>query len=390
MINFNGGDFFFSLGCRSVNYNGSETEWALFIEKYLIDNNITHLLVYNDCRPLHRIAIQVANKLDCKVYIFEEGYLRPSWITLEEGGVNGFSRIPNNTQWYLRNKVKYINSTKNATFGSTLLPLIIYCILYHTFQVVFAMRFYKYRTHRPNSLLQDILGWLRRLRSMPYERSHARKVQIKLLNENSKYYLFALQLSSDSQIWQHSPYRNNIELMDEVLASFALNAPPDTLLIVKQHPLDNGGANYRRYINAKIHELGLMGRVYYVSGGHLPTLIKKSLGVIVVNSTVGMSSLYHKAPTIALGKSIYNIEGLTYQGGLDQFWTQGLPPDYELYKIFRNYLLKHNQLNGNFYAKQGIDHLLPLVVRKLTISNKTRNYKLKSIHRKHAEVSLHA
>ena len=38
-------------------------------------------------------AIAVAQEVGLTVHVFEEGYLRPSWITYERGGSNGHSRL---------------------------------------------------------------------------------------------------------------------------------------------------------------------------------------------------------------------------------------------------------------------------------------------------------
>ena len=68
-----------------------------------------------------------------------------------------------------------------------------------------------------------------------------------------------------------------------------------------------------------------------------------------------MSSLYHRRPTCVLGKAIYNMEGLTYQGGLDQFWLEGKPPELDLYQKFCNAIIHLTQINGDLYSKKGID-----------------------------------
>ena len=84
---------------------------------------------------------------------------------------------------------------------------------------------------------------------------------------------------------------------------------------------------------------------------HLPTCLKNAIGTITINSTVGLSSLYHKTPTITLGKALYDIEGLTCKGmHLNDFWRGYKAPDTFLYKEFRWYLIQETQLNGSFYG----------------------------------------
>ena len=48
-----------------------------------------------------RGAIAVARRLRVAVYVFEEGYLRPDYVTLEPGGVNAASALPREPGFYL-------------------------------------------------------------------------------------------------------------------------------------------------------------------------------------------------------------------------------------------------------------------------------------------------
>ena len=84
---------------------------------------------------------------------------------------------------------------------------------------------------------------------------------------------------------------------------------------------------------------------------NLPTLLTHARGVVVINSTVGLSALHHQTPTITLGKAIYDMPGLTFQGDLRHFWTEAQQqiPDLELYWKFRNHVVDQTQLNGSFY-----------------------------------------
>jgi len=85
---------------------------------------------------------------------------------------------------------------------------------------------------------------------------------------------------------------------------------------------------------------------------HIPSCLKNAIGTITINSTVGISSLYHHTPTITLGNSIYDIEGLTCKGmTLDRFWKEYTPPDKMLFEKFRLYLIAKTQLNGSFYGR---------------------------------------
>jgi capsular polysaccharide export protein len=55
-------------------------------------HGITDLVVYGDTRPIHATAIAQARRRGITVHVFEEGYLRPYWVTYERGGANGIRR----------------------------------------------------------------------------------------------------------------------------------------------------------------------------------------------------------------------------------------------------------------------------------------------------------
>ncbi len=179
------------------------------------------------------------------------------------------------------------------------------------------------------------------------------------------YYLFPLQLNSDAQVVVHSPFDGMRAAIEQVLRSFAGHAPSGALLVVKNHPLDTGVIDYRMFTARLCKELDIAHRVYFIDAGHLPTLLERAQGVVVVNSTVGLSALHHGCPLIALGTAIYDMTGLTWQGGLDAFWHGGTAPDKALYQAFLDYVVHHTQINGDFYTKSGISMALPAIVARL-------------------------
>jgi len=70
----------------------------------------------------------------------------------------------------------------------------------------------------------------------------------------------------------------------------------------------------------------LRDRILYLDGGDLGAILPRLMGVVTINSTVGLTALRTGIPVIALGKAIYDIEGITHQEGLDRFWEHPEPP----------------------------------------------------------------
>ena len=139
------------------------------------------------------------------------------------------------------------------------------------------------------------------------------------------------------------------------MGSFAAHAPGDALLCIKNHPLDMGLVNYPRVIARLERYYGLEGRIVYLESGDLNVLLKRTAGTVTINSTVGIVSLEHQRPTLALSDPIYNLSGLTFPGSLDEFWQRPPPPSAELFDSFRHTLMHTVQLNGGFYCRPGID-----------------------------------
>jgi capsular polysaccharide export protein len=125
------------------------------------------------------------------------------------------------------------------------------------------------------------------------------------------------------------------------------------VLVIKHHPMDRGYADYSLLIQELATRHGVQGRCLYIHDQHLPTLLKCARGVVVVNSTVGLSALLHGAATMVCGEALYNMQGLTFQGSLDQFWRAAprSRPNRQLFENFRRCLIQDSQLNGNFYKR---------------------------------------
>jgi capsular polysaccharide export protein len=125
------------------------------------------------------------------------------------------------------------------------------------------------------------------------------------------------------------------------------------VLVFKHHPMDRGYCNYAMLLKRLGDEFGLGERLLYIHDQHLPSLLQAARGVVLVNSTVGLSALHHKAPLKVCGDSIYSIKGLVYQKSLDTFWadSKNFRINEVLLKRFLNYIIERTQVNGSFYKR---------------------------------------
>jgi capsular polysaccharide export protein len=87
--------------------------------------------------------------------------------------------------------------------------------------------------------------------------------------------------------------------------------------------------------------------------------------VVTVNSTVGTEALARALPVITLGKAIYDIPGLTFQGELDDFWRGATPPDLSLFDAFRRVLIDRCLIPGSFFNESGLRLAVEAAVDRL-------------------------
>ena len=356
-VNLSGGDRVFWLRRGAADYRGKFADWRSFLGSFLHARGVSDLILFGDCRPYHRVAVDLARARGISVHVFEEGYFRPDWITLERDGTNGHSRLPKEARAY-RAEAERLGEAGDVfplPAGGGIARRVRWEMLNQIATMLLAPLYPHYRRHRSHHPLREMCGWLKRLAKRPFERRYAERLSRYLEAERPAYYLLPLQLETDYQIRRHSRFKSMAHVMEVVLESFARGAPKNALLLIKLHPLDNGIANFRKQARRIAKRLKLGERVLVMDGGHLPSLIQRSQGVVVVNSTSGLSALHHGKPVTVLGSAIFNLAGLTFKGPLDRFWKKRTLPDADLFKAFRRVVLSEAQVNGSFFTPEGLD-----------------------------------
>ena len=352
-VNFNGGDWLF-YPTGAIAFRGRMDEWPAFFERLLDERKIDTVLFFGDCRPIHALVQTVAKRRGIEIGVFEEGYLRPDNITLEKAGVNGYSDIPASPIFYLNKACG--PSPETMPVGNTFPYVVLWAMLYYLASALLYPLFRHYRHHRSLSPL-EALPWLRALWRKGYYRVSEHKVKERLTTVHAEnFYLVPLQVHNDFQVRVHSRFYSIEDFIRYVMRSFADNAPSSAMLVIKHHPLDRGYRDYGRLIQTESELLGIAGRVMSIHDQHLPTLLEHAAGVVVINSTVGLSAVHHDTLVKVCGHAIYDMQGLTYQGDLDTFWDSAAEEkiDRGLYGRFRRYLISQTQLNGSFYKRLDI------------------------------------
>ena len=347
-VNFNGGDSFFYRRKQTIAYRGKLKDWGEFLERTLKNREIDRIYLFGDCRGYHRIAREVAAEAGVKVFVFEEGYIRPDFITLEESGVNGNSAMIEDSIDLDNVKVE---SSREVLHPQKVFPrTALFAIIYYL-AAAFQHRKYRYYQHHRNfNPVTEGARWiLSAYRKVRFKRKEKHVLSELLPQFESNYFVCPLQVHCDMQVAAHSGYNSIEHFIGEVIASFKKNAPKNKAIIFKHHPLDRGYTDYSLLFENLISEYGLRGRVFYVHDVCLPTLLKHAQGTVLINSTVGMSSLFHGTPVKTLGTAIYDLPGVTYQKSLDKFWRSSGKVSKDTYNRLRKYLIERNQLNGSLY-----------------------------------------
>ncbi|MFD4840007.1 capsule biosynthesis protein [Achromobacter sp. NPDC058515] len=341
---------------ETVPFRGPMDRLGDFYRSLYATRGISDVVLFGDCRPVHRPAVSIAKEAGIRVHVFEEGYFRPHWVTLERDGVNGHSGMPRDPDWY-REQAKRLPHFDNGTpFASPFWQRAAYDVGYNFWAGANPILHRGVRSHVPYSPLTEYLGYVKRGIRLKRHAALSRRLEATLIAQayRAPFFLMPLQLSTDAQIVHHSPFPSMEDALHQALASFARHAPLHTRFAAKIHPLDPGLVDYRRNLFRLAHELGVADRVFYLESGNLPALLTHAAGVVTVNSTVGASALIHARPTIALGSALYGLPGLTFQHGLDSFWEQGQKPDAALFRNFRDVVIAKTQVNGGFYTGEGI------------------------------------
>ncbi|RZI65711.1 MAG: capsular biosynthesis protein [Variovorax sp.] len=346
-VNFNGGDWIYYRR-DAMNYRGPMQAWAGWLEERLRTLEIDVVFLFGDCRPIHQDARTVATRLGIELWVFEEGYVRPDYVTLERYGVNGFSKLPRISDAY-RQDLPAVPSQHPV--GNAYWSMVRCGCMYFLAGALGRPFFPQYQHHRPLEL-SEAVPWVRSAWRKLWYRWKERGVEDKLLTYFSRrFFLVPLQVYNDAQVTVHADLSGIENFIDTTVRSFAHHAPKDTLLVFKHHPMDRGYRSYSRFIRSAARKAKVSQRVVYIHDQHLPSLLSHARGVVVINSTVGLSALHHGTPTMVCGNALYDLHGLTYQGRLDDFWAAAPKsrPNATLYRRFRHHLIAKTQLNGSFY-----------------------------------------
>jgi len=360
-VNFNGGDdHFFPITLFNViQYRFKLDYWPSFASNLLIERNINAVFLFGDCRPIHKPIISICKALNIDVWVFEEGYYRPHFYTLEKFGVNHFSPMTaiDISQMEKHPSFGGLDTSSNPVSQNAFWHMAWSAAQYWIFSLLNQGHYSNYDHHR--SLDWKIgKAWIKSFfRYWFYQVSELKIKKVIFRNNFRKtpleYFLLALQLHDDAQIHTHSDFGSVEQLLEQVITSFATQSSNsrNQHLIIKHHPMGRGNSNYKKYIYYLTTTLCISDRVSYIHDIRLPSLLPLLKGFVTVNSTLGLQALYHHVPVITLGRSFFNKPGVTFQGSLEEFWKSPGKVDIQNASLLRNYIICNSQVEGSLYTE---------------------------------------
>jgi len=129
--------------------------------------------------------------------------------------------------------------------------------------------------------------------------------------DNKVFYYFPMHYSRDSQLTlRGKPFVNQVAFIEML----SLYIPYGKYLVVKEHPHARGYMNY-----AELKRITSLPNVILLDpweNSH--DFSFKAEAVLIINSTVGLESLFHNVPVVSFGKNYLNGSGLQLE--IDEFF----------------------------------------------------------------------
>jgi len=333
-------------GIRTHLYRKSLADFESWLRELVKTEKYDTFYLYNHYRPYNQVAWKLAEELDLGCWVFELGLIRPNCVTVFS---NKTLPLPTLAKAWKRlladgRAPRHIETPRELCTVSTPAKLVSFCTNFFLSRVTSPLfpnfvdqRDMKLWSHFKHGVIH-LWRFIERSRDCEFDPLFAGEL-------SGNYYAVPLQVHSDTQITMCSDFKSIEQFIKKVVRSFEKFAPADTKLVFKVHPMDRGYRDYTDLINGLDHRLG-GGRIFYVDRVQLPSLLANSRGVVNINSSVGISGLFHHAPVITLGTAVYDLDDLTYRNGLDAFWTQAEKPKGARVRHFMNLLLATSQGRG--------------------------------------------
>lgn len=344
---FNAGDLLYGRDAGNIPFKADVRKWPSRVLE--LAPAFTDIIIFGEGGAYNQGVLSQAERLGVRIWVLENGYFRPDWVTVERGGVNASSRLPRTRHAYAP-PVPEMPVTR--VVGRILPHHVVNISLYHLIQLPGRLLFPHFVAPYTQAPWLQCAGHIRRYVGLAFRSRRA--CDTHEIAARGPFFLACLQREGDAQLLRYSHFADNVAFMAEVMSSFARHAPADCRLVVKNHPLDPGLVDLAHMTRCLAIERGLADRVDFIDGGNLATLCRASRGMVVNNSSAALSALGFRTPVKVLGEAFFDFDGLTDQRSMDRFWVSPQAPDPDLFTRFRAHVIDRTQINGNYHEPRAL------------------------------------
>lgn len=357
-VRFNAGDTMFSGplpgGGKLYDYREGAALWEDWLDAHLRATPTDAVVLFGSERPQHRTARRVAASLGIPVVAMEEGYVRPGYVTVE--------RDANNWRSPLAGRLPPEGRPERRTpgldlAGGSFWPMVRWAFLYFGWRNVAQRSRQSELFHKARPNHREAPRWVRNAWRRATRRD---RVVPRLLGElKGRYDLVPLQVADDAQLLEAARGWDNRRLIVATIASFAAHAPADRHLVFKVHPLERGHTRDHRLVRRVAAMHGLRDRVHCIMSGPLGPITRNARGMVVINSTSGLTAIAERKPLLVLGHAIYRNPALARCGegprSMDPFWTDEYRGDERLARHYGAWLVREALVPGDFYRSDAME-----------------------------------
>lgn len=351
-VNFNlGDDVFYRDG--AFRFTDPMQDFSEYLQRLVMITGAKAIFVFGEMRPMHKIAIKLAASMGVEVWAFEEGFVRPGYLTLE----NVTHRV--REMHYVIHSTEQPEADEPIASRWVFYKMALKAFCYFTATMLGFWRYPHYQHHKPATVAEGARWVLALYRRVAYRFVDWFRERRVLNGLRKNFFLVPLQVHNDYAVSARSDVDSIEQFIERVLVSFAEHGPNWKHLVFKHHPLDRGHRQYSSLIRRVSKRLGIQGRVHYLHDSNGPELMKASLGVVLINSTMGLQALHHQIPVLMVGRAFYESMAKRGWGQLRYFWLNGRAAQASMRDGFKLRLIRATQVPGSFYDTSWVDRMIP-------------------------------
>lgn len=371
---FNIGDVIYASRRKTIPFFRGLRAWESWLDGILAARSVDVIILFGSERPAHIVARRLADIYGVKVLSLEEGYIRPGLITLEETGNNASSPVAGQLppEEYSCSespleKVDYKGFRIMSWFGAT----------YYIARTITSLGNQKELYHRDVHAVRETFCWLRNAyRRFRGQGRNFTTIQSLLEYWNKKYFIIVMQVAADANLGTAALGWDSARLISSAITSFSHSAPKDSRLVFKIHPMERGHNTYTPLIRATAAALGIGERVDVIDIGSMGLLARHAAGMITINSSSGLSAIFHGTPLLVIGRAIYANPTLATCGNgvpdFDSFWREGFVADGALRTRYLQWLTDTCLAPGDYYVQSGMETACKQILEFIKASAATR------------------